>query len=345
MNSHGPLNSSPIVTVFGGSGFLGRFVVAALAERGYRVRVAVRRPDLAWFLKPLGDVGQIQPIQANLRNQSSIEHAVKGAVAVVNLTGILQESGKQKFEAIHVDGPKMIAQSLAPQTRMIHVSALGADVNSPSAYARSKAQGESKILEICPQAVIFRPSVLFGEGDKFFNRLAWICRLSPVLPLPGLKTLMQPVYAKDVAEAIARAVDGNAQAGTIYELGGPLIQDMGDIMNYVSKVTYRKRKFFNMPKGIAKFHAFMMELTYKLSLGLLPEELLITRDQLHLMEGHTIVSHEAIKEKRTFEGLSILPQSYEAIVPEYLTRFRPKGQFETMRKRDLFEAETTSVNN
>jgi len=323
----------PLVTVFGGSGFLGRFVVAALAERGYRIRVAVRRPDLAWYLKTLGEVGQIQPVQANLRNKESIAHAVKGASSVINLAAILQETKNQKFEAIHAEGPKLIAEALDDTASLIHVSALGADLNARSLYAQTKARGEENILKIRPDAVILRPSVIFGEGDAFFNRLAWLIRLGPVLPVPGLRALMQPVYGGDVAKAILNSVQGQAKEGTIYELGGPHIQSFKDILEYIAGITGRKCKFMNMPAGLARFHAFMMELTDKLTLGLVPDELVVTRDQLALLDQPNIVSHQAMAENRTFAGLGIVPQSFEGIVPEYLERFCKTGQFEKEKVR------------
>jgi len=323
-----PSNAAPIVTVFGGSGFLGRFVINSLAQRGYRIRVAVRRPDLAWYLKTLGDVSQIQPVQANVRDRESVAHAAQGAAAVINLTGILHEHGKQTFSVVHAEAPKMIAQCADKDARVVHVSALGIHRDSKSRYAQTKVEGENNLLDVRSDAVIFRPSVIFGEGDAFFNRLAWLNRLSPVLMLPGLKTLMQPVYAEDVAEAIARAVDGCAKGGTIYELGGPQVNSLLDILNYISRVTFRKRTYLNMPQGLARFQAWSMETLDKLTLGLIPDELVVTRDQLLLMEEASIVSHAARQEGRTLEGLGIVPQNYEALVPNYLGRFRKTGQFE-----------------
>ncbi|MGI8527623.1 MAG: complex I NDUFA9 subunit family protein, partial [Pseudolabrys sp.] len=216
-------SSDRLVTVFGGSGFLGRHVVRALAKRGYRIRAAVRRPELAGHLQPLGRVGQIHAVQANLRYPQSVEAAARDADVVVNLVGILFERGRQRFDLVHRFGAEQVALATAEHgARLVHVSAIGADEKSPSSYARSKARAEQLVLAAVPAAVIMRPSIVFGPEDSFFNRFASLARMTPVLPLiGGGGTLFQPVFAGDVAAAIAEAVDGKAQDGTIYELGGP----------------------------------------------------------------------------------------------------------------------------
>ena len=222
------LNKEKIVTIFGGSGFVGSQLVQVLARRGYRIRVAVRRPDLAGHVRSLGTVGQVQPIQANIRNPESVAHAVRGADVVINLTGILYEKGRQRFRAVHTMGAKHVAEAAkaAGVARLVHMSALGADADSPSNYFRTKALGEQEVLRAFPEAVIFRPSIAFGPGDGFFNLFGTLTRLSPVLPLIHGQTRFQPIYVGDVAEAFARAADGQVEGGRIYELGGKLPDDM-----------------------------------------------------------------------------------------------------------------------
>jgi len=318
-----------IVTVFGGSGFLGRYVVSLLAKRGYRVLVPTRQPNLTDFL-PMGKVGQVHPIQANIRHPDSIRHAVMRADHVINLTGILQESGRQTFEAVHAEAPRLIAEAAGKAVSFIHVSALGADAQSESTYARSKAAGEANLLKVRPDAVILRPSVLFGPGDNTFNRFASLARMLPVLPLPGANTRFQPVYAGDVAEAIVRAVDGTVKPG-IYELGGPEIRTLGQMMGFVCEVTERKRAIVPVPNAVARFQGTVMGALDKLTLGLLPDEIVTTHDQAILLETDNVVSEAAIAEGRTLEGIGVTPTTIEAIVPSYLVRFRKTGQFDLKR--------------
>ena len=318
-----------IVTVFGGSGFLGRYVVSLLAKRGYRVLVATRQPNRANFL-PMGKVGQVHPIQANIRHADSIRHAVMRADHVVNLTGILQEGGRQTFETVHGEAPRLIAEAAEKAVSFIHVSALGADASSESAYARSKAAGETSLLKARPDAVILRPSILFGPGDNSFNRFASLARMLPVLPLPGCDTRFQPVYAGDVAEAIVRAVDGAVKPGT-YELGGPEIRTMREMMEFVCEVTERRRAIVPVPNAVARFQGMVMGALDTLTLGLLPDEIVTTRDQAILLERDNVVSDAAISEGRTLQGLGITPTTIEAIVPSYLVRFRKTGQFDLRR--------------
>lgn len=328
------LPSQQLVTVFGGSGFVGRHVVRALVKRGYRVRVAVRRPDLAGFLQPLGMVGQIHAVQANLRYPDSVAAAVKGAAAVVNLVGILQEGGRQSFAGVQANGARAIAQACAAAgiARLVQVSAIGADRASKSLYARSKAEGEAAVLAAVPGAVILRPSIVFGPEDGFFNRFAALARVLPALPLVGGgETRFQPVFVGDVAEAVARGVDGAVAGGRIYELGGPEVKSFRELLAYICEVTDRKRLLVPLPFPLARIQARILELVDTLTLGLLPDAMKLTRDQVTLLENDNVVSAAAVAEGRSFEGLGIAPVSVEAIVPSYLWRFRKTGQFDTAR--------------
>ena len=313
-------NADTLITVFGGSGFLGRHVVRALARRHYRIRVGVRRPELAGHLQPLGRVGQIHAVQANLRYPESVEAAVRGADAVVNLVGILFERGKQRFEAVQAEGAAAVARAAAAVgARMVHVSALGADAGSPALYGRSKAAGEAAVLAAVPDATILRPSILFGPEDDFFNRFAALARMSPALPLVGGgATKFQPVFVGDVAQAIMRAVGGQAKDGTIYELGGPEVKSFRELMEYVLAVTERKRLLVPLPFGLAKLQAKFLQF--------MPKPLL-TPDQVELLRVDNVVSEAATAEGRTLAAFGIEPAAMEAIVPSYLWRFRKAGQF------------------
>jgi uncharacterized protein YbjT (DUF2867 family) len=324
--------ASQLVTVFGGSGFLGRHVVRALARRGYRVRAAVRRPDLAGFLQPLGIVGQVTAVQANLRYPDSVAAAVRGADAVVNLVGILQESGRQSFSGVQAQGARAVAQACAQFgiERLVQVSALGADAESTSLYARSKAEGEAAVTALVKRAVVLRPSVMFGPEDTFFNRFAALARMLPVLPLAGAQTKFQPVFVGDVAEVIARAVDGKVAPG-IYELGGPEVKTLKELVEYVCELTGRKRLLAPLPFPVARLQAQVLEIVNTLSLGLLPNEFLLTRDQVALLQSDNVVSAAAQQAGRTLQGLGLVPTSVEAEVPSYLWRFRKSGQFDTAR--------------
>ena len=314
------LETPKLVTVFGGSGFIGRHVVRALAKRGYRIRVATRRPELAGHVQPLGNVGQIQPVQANLRMRWSLDRAVEGAAHVINLVGILYNSGAQTFSAVQHEGAKNVAEAAkAAGAKLTHGSAIGADPGSKSAYARTKAAGEKAVFETVKDAVIFRPSIVFGPEDQFFNRFAGMARYSPVLPLiGGGKTRFQPVFVGDVAEAIARSVDGEVEGGKIYELGGPNVLTFRQCMEQMLDVIDRKRLFVPVPWWAARIQGAL--------LGLLPKPLL-TSDQVTLLKTDNIVSGEAENARRTFDGLGIEPQSTAAILPSYLWSYRPAGQF------------------
>jgi uncharacterized protein YbjT (DUF2867 family) len=309
-----------LVTVFGGSGFLGRHVVRALANRGYRIRVAVRRPELTGYLQPLGRVGQIQPVQANVRVAPSVEAAVRDCDAVINLVGILFERGRQRFDAVQAQGAENVARAAAAAgARLVHISAIGADENSPSEYAQSKADGERRVLAADPQAVLMRPSIVFGPEDQFFNRFAALARLFPALPLPGGgHTRFQPVFAGDVAEAIALAVDGKTRAGTTYELGGPDIKSFKELMEFMLVTIERRRLLLPVPFEVMKLQAMVLQF--------LPNPPL-TPDQVELLKSDNVVSAAAHEQGRTLEALGIVPNSAAAVVPDYLWRFRKAGQF------------------
>lgn len=309
-----------LVTVFGGSGFLGRHIVRALVKRDYRVRVAVRRPELAGHLQPLGKVGQIHAVQANLRYPASVTAAMRDAGIVVNLVGILTEAGKQSFDAVQAQGAGQIAQAArAVGARMVHVSAIGADAQSQSRYARAKAAGEAAVLDAVPSATILRPSVVFGPEDQFTNRFAALARLSPVMPLVGADTRMQPVYVGDVATAVADAVDGKTTPGAVYELGGPEVMTMRQIIGVILATIERKRMMLPLPFNLASLQASALQFA--------PGLLKLTPDQVALLRVDNVVSDASKAAGLTLEGLGISADSLEAIAPQYLWRFRATGQF------------------
>lgn len=314
-------NLETLVTVFGGSGFLGRNVVRALCKRDYRIRVAVRRPELAGYLQPSGKVGQVHTIQANLRYPASVEAAVRDSDVVINLVGILAESGGQTFDAVQAKGAETIAKAAAAVgARMIHVSAIGADAESPSHYAKAKAAGEAAVMAAMPSATIFRPSVMFGPEDQFTNRFAALARLSPVLPLIGGSTRMQPVYVGNVATGIADAVDGKAKEGATYELGGPEVLTMREIIETIVRIANRKPMLVPLSFGLARLQAAFLQFA--------PGALKLTPDQVTLLERDNVVSDAAKAAGLTLEGLGIAAASLEAIAPQYLWRFRAAGQFQ-----------------
>ncbi|WP_127090245.1 complex I NDUFA9 subunit family protein [Aquabacter cavernae] len=309
-----------LVTVFGGSGFLGRYVVRALAKRGYRIRVPVRRPDLAGFLLPLGQVGQIQLTQANVRYPDSVMAAAEGATCVVNLVGILAPSGRQSFDAVHAFGARAIATAAAANgAGLIHVSAIGADPSSTVGYARTKGEGEAAARAAVASAIILRPSVVFGPEDRFFNRFASLARMSPALPLiGGGHTRFQPVFVADVAAAVERGVDGKAMASATYELGGPEVRTFKELMELTLREIGARRILMDLPFGLADFEARFLEK--------LPGALL-TRDQVAMLRHDNVVSDAAITEGRTLAGLGIAPAALGSVLPSYLWRFRKAGQF------------------
>ena len=317
-----------MATVFGGSGFVGRHTVRALARAGYRIRAAERRPDLAGHLQPLGNVGQIMPVQANLRYADSVARAVAGADVVVNAVGVLAPSGKQTFEALHVAGARAIAKAAreAGAKRLIHISAIGADLKSKARYARSKAECERAVLEEFPDAVILRPSIVFGPEDQFFNRFAALAQMSPVLPLiGGGRTKFQPVFVGDLAAAVAAGAGGLGRAGTVYEIGGPAVLSFRELLDKTREWSGRDRGYFPMPFWIAKLQALM---TCPLPNSLRP----ITLDQVRMLAVDNVVSETAASEGRTLAGLGIaVATPIEAVVPLYLERFKARGQFSHYR--------------
>ena len=315
------LNGDKLVTVIGGSGFIGRHVVRSLARRGYRVRVACRRPDLAGDVLPYGVPGQIALVQANVRFPASVLAAIEGAFAVINATGTDVSSGSQTFDAISVFGADAVAKAAraAGARVLVMVSGMGADSNEASEAARSKAQGEAATLKAFPGASIVRPSVVFGSEDRFFNKLAAMARMSPVLPVfGGGASKVQPVFVGDVAEAIATLVDKGQATGKTYELGGPEVASMKDVTQFVLDSTMRKRLLVNVPWSVAKLIASLT--------GWLPGAPL-TADQVELLKPDNMVSEKAKAEGRTLEGLGITPRSFRSVAPTYLFRYRKEGQF------------------
>lgn len=315
-------NIPPLVTVFGGSGFVGRHVVRALARRGYRIRVAVRRPDLAGFLLPLGNVGQISLVQANLRYRASVDAAVQGASHVVNCVGVLFEAGRNTFDATQDFGARAVAEAArAVDAKLVHISAIGADVKSESLYARSKGRGEKAVFDTLPDAIVLRPSVVFGPEDQFFNKFAEMARFSPVLPLVGGgETAFQPVYVTDLAEAVAGAIDGKVEGGKVYEIGGPDVLTFRACLEIMLKQIDRKRTLLPLPFGVASLIGSVASLVPFIQPPL-------TADQVILLKSDNVVSDAAGNEGRTLQAFGIEPTSVEAILPSYIVRYRPQGQF------------------
>ena len=312
-----------LVTVFGGSGFVGRHTVRLLARQGFRVRAAERRPDLAGHLQPMGSVGQIMPVQANLRDATSVRRAIEGADAVVNLVSILAESGRQTFRALNVDGARVVAKAAreAGTRQLVHLSALGASPRAPGHYGQTKAAGEAAVLAEVPGAVVLRPSVIFGPEDQFFNRFAGLAQSSPLMPLIGGNSQMQPVYVGDVAAAILAALNGVATPGAVYELGGPEVATFEALLRRAMEYAGQPRKFLVLPSWVAKLGA---ALTKPLPMSLRP----ITVDQVRMLQADSVVSPAALAENRTLAGLGVTaPHRIEAIVPSYLERFRENGQY------------------
>jgi NADH dehydrogenase len=308
---------SGIVTVFGGSGFIGRYVVQRLARDGWTVRVAVRHPARAKFLKPLGDIGQITPLCVPLQDAAAVATSLAGADAAINLVGILFEAGRQRFQAVQAEGAGAIARAAAEAgvKSLVHVSSIGADPAAASVYARTKGEGEAAVLAAFPEATILRPSVLFGPEDDFFNRFAEMSRFAPALPLVGGgRTRFQPVYVGDVATAVMTALDEPACRGKVYELGGPKVYSFRELLEIMLKVIGRRRALVNLPFGIASLQAAFMEL-----LPVPP----LTRDQVALLRHDNVVAPGAL----TFKDLGIEPTALEAIIPSYLERYRAGGRF------------------
>jgi len=303
-----------VATVFGGSGFLGRYVVKRLAHKGYVVRVAVRDPEATLFLKPAGAVGQIVPLYASVTEEATVQRAVEGAEVVVNLVGILAEHRRGAFQAVHAEGAGRIARlAAAAGTRhLLHVSAIGADPASPSRYATTKAAGEQAVRQAFPQATIFRPSIVFGAEDQFFNRFAAMARMLPVMPVIAGDTRLQPVFVGDVADAMMAALARPETAGKTYELGGPRVWTFREILAFILKETGRQRPLMTIPMGLARIQAALMEL--------LPGKPL-TRDQLRMLARDNVVAAGAAG----LPELGIVPTPVELVVPAYLRRFLPGG--------------------
>ena len=318
-----------LVTVYGGSGFIGRYIVQKLARSGYRVRVATRRPNEAIFLKTYGMVGQVEPILCNIRNESSIRNAMLGADAVVNCVGILESVGKNKFVEVQHKGADFVSRiaSELGVKKLVHISAIGADIDSKSKYASSKGLGECSIMKNFPGAVILRPSIVFGFEDKFFNRFASMARLSPILPIVGGNTKFQPVYVDDVARAAFLGINNDVQAG-IYELGGPEVASFNELMRRMLKIILRRRLIVNLPFWIASLMGIGFDLGKAISLGIIRGP--ITLDQVLNLKNDNVVS----REEKTFKDLGIEPKALEIILSEYLWKYRPAGEFSDPEKQN-----------
>ena len=318
---------SKLVTIYGGSGFVGRYIARRMAKAGWRVRVAVRRPNEAIFVKPYGVVGQVEPVLCNIRDDASVAQVMAGADAVVNCVGILAKSGKNTFDAVQAEGAGRIARIAAEQgvARMVHVSAIGADTESDSDYARTKGAGEAAVLDHMPGAVILRPSIVFGPEDGFFNRFAGMSRMGPVLPVVGADTMFQPVYVDDVAKAAELALTSDVAPG-VYELGGPDVRSFRDLMALMLTVIRRRRAVVNIPFPVAGLMGFGFDLVNALSLGLIPAQ--ITRDQVRNLRKDNVVGADA----KGFADLGIVPVAMESVLPDYLWRFRPSGQYDAIKE-------------
>ena len=314
---------SKLVTIYGGSGFVGRYIAQRMARLGWRVRVAVRRPNEALFVKPYGVVGQVEPVFCNLRDDESVRSVMLTADAVVNCVGILNEEGRNRFEAIQAEGAARVARIAAEQGvgQFVQLSAIGADSSSPSIYARTKAAGEAAVLEHFPRAVILRPSIIFGTEDGFFNRFAGMARMSPVLPLVGPKTRFQPVWVEDVAAAAVQGVLGAAKPG-VYELGGPEVKSFRALMQDMLAVIRRRRVLLTVPFPVALVMGGVLDGLQKVTGGLFVNRLL-TRDQVRNLRRDNVVNQNV----RGLAELGIEPTPMDAVLPDYLWRYRPTGQY------------------
>ncbi len=318
---------SQLVTIFGGAGFLGRYVVRRMAKAGWRVRVITRSPNEAMFVRTYGTVGQVEPVFGNIRDDNSVLAALRGADAVVNCVSTFDATGVNSFRPINVAGADRIARIAAGAgvARMVQISAIGADTDAPSLYGRTKAEGEAAVLSHMPDAIILRPSILFGPEDEFFNRFAGMTRFGPALPVVGANTRFQPVYVDDVAQAVVMGVLGQAAPG-VYELGGPDVETFRDLMTRMLAVIRRRRLIVNIPFDLARLMAGGFRLVEMLSLGLIKGP--VTRDQIASLGVDNVVADGA----RDFAGLGIAPTPMEAVLPEYLWRFRPSGQYDAIKE-------------
>jgi uncharacterized protein YbjT (DUF2867 family) len=323
----GPFAMSKLVTIYGGSGFVGRYIARRMAKEGWRVRVAVRHPNDALFVKPYGVVGQVEPVPCNIRDDASVRAVLRGADAVVNCVGILNKAGKNTFDSVQAEGAARIARLAAEEGvgQMVHVSAIGADVNADSDYARTKGLGEAAVLAAFPTAVILRPSVIFGNEDGFFNRFAGMARLGPILPVVGAETRFQPVYVDDVAQAAVLGITGQAAPG-VYELGGPDVATFRDLMKQMLSVIKRRRLVLNVPFLVAGIIGGVLDGVQALTLGLIKNKML-TRDQVRNLRHDNVVSPDA----KGLADLGITPTALGAVLPEYLWRYRPSGQYSAIK--------------
>ncbi|PRY91656.1 complex I NDUFA9 subunit family protein [Donghicola tyrosinivorans] len=314
-----------LVTIFGGSGFVGRYIARRLAQQGCRVRVAVRRPNEAGFVRTYGVVGQVEPVFCNIRDDASVAAVLNGADAVVNCVGVLSEAGKNSFEAVQADGAERIARLSAAEgiANLVHISALGADADSDSEYAQTKAAGEEAVLSHIANAVILRPSIIFGNEDEFFNRFAGM--IGPVLPVVGAKTRFQPVYVDDVAAAAVQGVNGQV-AGGIYELGGPDVRSFEELMNQMLDVIHRRKLVLNVPFFAASIMGAALDFAQAITLGLFHNGIL-TRDQVKNLKADNVVSEGA----KGFDAFGIEPTNMGAVLPQYLWKFRPSGQYDAIK--------------
>jgi len=318
---------SQLVTIFGGSGFVGRYIARRMAKEGWRVRVAVRNVNEAMFVRPYGVVGQVEPVFCNIRDDASVAAVTDGADAVVNCVGVLDEVGKNTFAAVQAEGAARIARIAAAEgiRRMVHISAIGADADAAARYSQTKAAGEAGVLQHMPDAVILRPSIIFGPEDQFFNRFAGMTRLGPVLPIIGASTKFQPVYVDDVAAAAVQGVLGRAKPG-VYELGGPDVHTFRELMQQMLQIVRRRRLIINTPFWAARMMAFGFAVARTLSLGLVKGP--VTKDQVINLAVDNVVAADA----QGFDALGIKPTAMEAVLPDYLWRFRPSGQYDAIKE-------------
>ena len=318
---------SKLVTIYGGSGFVGRYIARRMAKEGWRVRVAVRRPNEALFVRPYGAVGQVEPVLCNIRDDASVRAAARGADAVINCVGTFDAGGKNNFDAVQHEGAARIARIAAAEgvARMVHISAIGADAEGASLYAQSKATGEAAVLAAFPSAVILRPSVIFGSDDKFFNRFAAMARFGPILPVVGAQTRFQPVHVDDVAKAAVVAVTGDA-AG-VYELGGPDIESFRSLMQQMLVVINRRRLVINIPFFVARIMAFFLDMG-SICTGRLVKNTMLTRDQVRALASDNVVAEGA----KGFADLGINPSAMAAVLPDYLWPHRPSGQYYAIKE-------------
>ncbi len=318
---------SKLVTIYGGSGFVGRYIARRMAKEGWRVRVACRRPNEALFVKPYGSVGQVEPVFCNIRDDASVRAVMAGADAVVNCVGTFNRGGKNNFAAVQTEGAGRIARIAAEQgiASLVHISAIGADANGGSLYAQSKGAGEAAVLAAFPAALILRPSVIFGNEDGFFNRFAAMSRLGPLLPLVGGNTKFQPVYVDDVAQAAVKGVLGQA-TGT-YELGGPDVESFKTIIAKMLLVVRRRRLVLNLPFWVAKIIGGSLDFVSFATGGLISNTML-TRDQVDSLKSDNVVAPGA----KTLADLGISATDYASVIPEYLWRYRPSGQYAAIKE-------------